>query len=92
MNVFRIADLDIGGVKVTVVFGDRRSDWPLEEALRIFDALSAPGEYRSSEPVLIWKDNQGAPHFIASPQLHLFFERVSFDQLAAQVTREIAVA
>ncbi len=93
MMTFPAAHIGISDVKIVAVFIDQALEQckDAEARRRLYDALerSAAAEGLDGAVVALWQDGFGRTRFIASPEHHRFFQAVRYEQLRAQVNREL---
>jgi hypothetical protein len=82
------AALDIDDVQVVVVFLDRHPEAEMFQSLQ----RSATHAGLEGTVVGVWPDEFGRTRFLAPPEQHAFFQVVSYDQLRAQITGELALS
>ena len=82
---FEAAVLDIGDVKLVVVFLNCLATTDDYTAL---ERASASAGFEG-ELVAVWPDRFGRTRFFACPQLHAFFQAVGYDQLRAQINAQL---
>jgi hypothetical protein len=80
-GILQVASLEIGDVRVVVVFVDQRPSAELYQSLQ----LSAQQAGLEGNVVAVWPDEFGRTRFLAPPEQHAFFQIVSYDQLRAQI-------
>lgn len=81
------AQIDIGDVKLAVVFLDRAaapSDYAALERAAAKAGLDG-------ELVAVWADEHGRTRFVAKPERHAFLQTVGYDQLRAQFNAKLAL-
>jgi ABC-type glycerol-3-phosphate transport system substrate-binding protein len=87
-TILDAARLEIGGVKVVVVFLEGPATASDYAALQ--QASAAAGF--EGDVVAVWPDQYGRTRFFARPERHAFFQAVGYDQLRAQINARLELS